>query len=144
MLFLARRADGSHAGDHHGFGFAAVGTDVYVIGNTYGSHYGTTRKYDTTGGLWSTVTSMPTGRRDMAVGTVDGKIYVIGGYIWGDDARINEAYNPLTGTWTEKSSMPTAREEMACAVVNGKIYVIGGMTDNVSLKTVEVYNPAAD
>lgn len=130
--------------EHHGFGLAAVGTDIFVIGNTYGSHYGTTRKYDTASSTWTTVSSMPTGRRDMAVGTVDNSFYVIGGYVWGDDSRVNEAFNATTGTWTEKSSMPTAREEMAYAVVNGKIYVIGGMTDNVSLKTLEVYNPAVD
>ncbi|MBU0992619.1 MAG: hypothetical protein KJ737_09015 [Proteobacteria bacterium] len=131
-------------GEHHGFGVAEVGTTIFVIGNTYGSHYGTTRRYDTLSGIWSTVSSMPTGRRDVATGTVDSRLYVIGGYIMGDDARVVECFDPSTGNWTEKSSMPTAREEMAYSVVDDKIYVIGGLTDNVSLKTMEVYDPTVD
>ena len=58
--------------------------------------------------------------------TVNGKLYVIGG--WGDGkARgVNYEYDPTTDVWTKKSPMPHPAHHAALAAVNGKIYAFGG------------------
>jgi N-acetylneuraminic acid mutarotase len=58
--------------------------------------------------------------------SVNGKLYVIGG--WGDGkARgANYEYDPATDKWTKKQPMPRPAHHAALAAVNGKIYVFGG------------------
>ena len=58
--------------------------------------------------------------------TVNGKLYVIGG--WGDGkARgVNYEYDPATDRWTKKAPMPRPAHHAALAAANGKIYVMGG------------------
>jgi N-acetylneuraminic acid mutarotase len=91
---------------------------------------------------WATQAAMPTARWWIAVGVVNGKIYVIGGYNGGYLATVEE-YTPATNSWATKTAMPTARAGAAAAVVNGTIYVIGGYNGG-HLATVEAYTPATD
>ena len=86
--------------------------------------------------------------------TVNGKLYVIGG--WGDGkARgANYEYDPATDKWTKKSPMPRPAHHAALAAVNGKIYAFGGFvapaTTAVPLgaagnrSPTHEFNPAAD
>ena len=95
-------------------------------------------------GIWERRADMPTARMAPGVSVVDGKIYVIGGYI-GNIAGIStvEAYDPETNTWEAKAEMPTPRITLSASAVNGKIYAIGGH-GNGWLTTVEEYDPATD
>lgn len=88
---------------------------------------------------WIKKTNMPTARFNMAICSVEDKIYVIGGDMF---LKANEAYDPTTDTWQTRAHMPTARQHVKAAVVNNKIYIIGGLESwsEVSTKN-EMYDP---
>jgi N-acetylneuraminic acid mutarotase len=130
-------------------------------------------KNEMDGGSWvqtlynTIIPPMQEPRRDhRAVGTSDGKIYVLGG--WHEEMILNktgnnfgtgkniilktmECYDPKTNKWEYKK--PLSCERMSFAAVagkDGKIYVFGGAagveTDPKTpiLNTVEVYDPEND
>lgn len=122
-------------------------------------------------GSWTSGSPMPTPRWShaaVAVGTSDGRLYVIGGYQKSDaslgDCQFDpnyilnsvEEYDPTTGIWTTKSPMRTRRTGLAAvATPDGRIFVMGGLYGGPSgttsctnaghiLDTVEVYNIATN
>ncbi len=78
--------------------------------------------------------------------TVNGKLYVIGG--WGDGkARgVNYEYDPATDVWTKKSPMPHPAHHAALAAANGKIYAFGGFVApaNTAIPVGAAWEPIAD
>ncbi len=92
---------------------------------------------------------MPTARWRLTTGTVNEKIYAIGGGNR-DPATIAygivEEYDPVTDTWTTKTSMPVGRIGSATGELNGKIYVIGGagLTNDDAYAEVYEYEPGLD
>jgi N-acetylneuraminic acid mutarotase len=58
--------------------------------------------------------------------TVNGKLYVIGGWNDGKAGGVNYEYDPATDKWTKKQPMPRPAHHGALAAANGKIYVMGG------------------
>ena len=58
--------------------------------------------------------------------TVNGKLYVMGGWDDGKARGANYEYDPATDKWTKKSPMPRPAHHAALAAVNGKIYAFGG------------------
>src|SRR4249920_930450 len=58
--------------------------------------------------------------------TVNGKLYVIGGWGEGKARGANYEYDPTSDKWTKKKSMPRPAHHSALASANGKIYVLGG------------------
>lgn len=100
-------------------------------------------------GSWTTKASMSIYKVGSGAVSVDGKIYVIGGYNnynAGGFLKRVEVYDPMTNTWTRKSDMLTARNAMGVVEVNGIIYVIGGHveTGDGNTNEVEAYDPATD
>jgi N-acetylneuraminic acid mutarotase len=104
------------------------------------------------GGAWTTRAPMPFARARASAATVDGIIYVAGGYTFSGPRVSNtgtlQAYNPKTNSWTIKSPLPTPRSAAAAVALGGKLYVLGGFntsggTDN-NLATVEAYDPKTD
>jgi YD repeat-containing protein len=89
---------------------------------------------------------MPTARRHLAAGAVNGVLYAVGGISSGSVYRNTvEAYDPTTNAWTTKASMPTARAGLGVGVVNGVLYAVGGVSSGGAyLNTVEAYNPATN
>jgi N-acetylneuraminic acid mutarotase len=125
-----------------------VNNKIYAIGGE--GVLTRVEEYDPTTNTWTNCgtpapgnncASMPTGRRQLAVGVVNNKIYAIGGT--GGETKVEE-YDPATNTWTTKASMPTARYGLAIGVVNNNIYTIGGYGSSGALTTVEEYSPATD
>lgn len=97
------------------------------------------------GGSWTIKASMPTGRFGVAVGVVNGILYVVGGAANGVILSTVEAYNPSTDTWTTMASMPTSRYAAGAGVVDGILYVVGGFSaSDQALATVEAYNPSTN
>lgn len=98
---------------------------------------------------WSTKAPMPTPRLDAGAATVNGRIYVIGGFS-GSTLATTEEYDPTTDIWTPKANMPTPRRAPVVAAVNNRIYAIGGMSypnriDQVLYTYVtEEYDPATN
>jgi len=106
-----------------------------------------------TGDTWAAETNFPFLRRDAAVASVNGKIYVIGGVTGGGfcfwscpptyHSRVDE-YDPATNLWVTKASMSTARSGLAAVVLNNKIYAIGGYNSGGFLATNEEYDPVSN
>jgi N-acetylneuraminic acid mutarotase len=60
---------------------ATVNGIIYVVGgtNNLGIITGAVQAYDPATDSWTTVSSMPTARSDIALGTVNGALYAFGG-----------------------------------------------------------------
>ena len=100
------------------------------------------------GASWSPNGSMPYERAEMAIATVNGKIYLISGGSRGVEANaFDQEYDPSTGTWRELALMPSVASHAGAAALNGKIYVVGGFVANVHVGAVNrvfEYDPATD
>jgi len=94
---------------------------------------------------WLTIGTMPTGRGQGAAGTIDGKIYVVGGYLGGETVTGILESTISGGSWNSLTTMPTARGEMEAGVIGGKLYVVGGLLGSGSDTAVlEIYDPATN
>ena len=98
---------------------------------------------------WQEITEMPTPRTSHTASIVDGKVYVIGGYVQEDKKYKNlgtiEIYDPATDCWTQAPDMLIGRSGHTTEVIDGKIYIFGGDSDGAGgpLTSVEVYDPRA-
>jgi N-acetylneuraminic acid mutarotase len=80
-------------------------------------------------GAWITKAGLIHSRSEIAVGEVNGKMYVLGGYADGNVAQpLNEEYDPGTDTWRERAPLPRGGNHIAAVGLNGKLYAIGGFT----------------
>ena len=95
---------------------------------------------------WSGTTSLPEGRHHAGIASLDGFMYVIGGFtkaglsVWHAVATLYQ-YNPATQIWRELAPMPTARGALGVAVYQGRLYAIGGYDGENNPAIVEVYDP---
>ena len=98
---------------------------------------------------WQEITEMPTPRTSHTASIVDGKVYVIGGYVQEDKEYKNlatiEIYEPATDRWTQAPDMLIGRSGHTTEVIDGQIYIFGGDSDGAEgpLTSVEVYDPRA-
>ena len=124
-----------------------VNGKIYVIGGrSADANLSTVEEYDPAKDKWTTKADMPTARRGLAICTLNGNIYAIGGWS-GLTERTSamEEYDPARNIWTKKANMPGGgRGSMGAAAVNGKIYAIGGWGAGVPLSIVEEYDPLTD
>jgi len=130
-----------------GSGGSVIGDSAYVIGgrDSSGSRYNTTYLYIIPADSWALRASMPTPRAHVACAAVNGKIYVIGGWVGSTATNVVEEYDPATNAWRSRATMPTPRYTMGTAVANNKIYCIGGMDMSGSVfSAIEEYDPVAD
>jgi len=130
-------------------GAASAGGKLYVIGGATmlqnsketsihpaRSHRSldTVEEYDPATNTWRARAAMPTPRNHLAIGAVNGKIYVLGGRIGGafisgggNGLDVTEEYDPATDAWNPiRGRMPTARSAVAYAVHGARVYVAGG------------------
>jgi N-acetylneuraminic acid mutarotase len=105
---------------------------MYVFGGRTRGGNGTlnsVERYDPTTNTWTARAAMPTGRRTMAVGLLNGRAQLMGGEKSSTTAGTfpqNEEYNPLTNSWSTLAPMPTPRHGTAYGTINGVVYVAGG------------------
>lgn len=118
---------------------------VLAIGGwTFSGPTAAVEAYTPSANSWQSVVSLSTGRNGLAAATVDGKVYVIGGYTIGVSDLV-EVYDPAINTWSVRAALPTARALLGAAVVGGKIYAIGGRDNNgQAMPVVEEYDPQTD
>jgi len=124
---------------------------IYVIGGWLdgSSITNLVEVYDPTTDTWSTVAPLPYPLHHCALASVDGILYVIGGYYniplpW---FSVNDvlAYDPNTDQWTYRTPMSIKRGEHSAVVYQNKIYVTGGNDYNGNATpVVEIYDPATD
>ena len=95
---------------------------------------------------WKKGAPFPEADEELYGVTVNGKLYVIGG--WGDGkARgANYEYDPATDGWTKKQPMPRPAHHAALTAVNGKIYAFGGFVApaNTAIPLGAAWEPIAD
>ena len=110
--------------------YAVGGRERLADGTTINGTKNTAEVYDPGTSTWSAIASMPTGRRTMVVGTINGKLQVIGGEKNDSDPdtifRVNEEYDPASNSWTSLAAPPNPRHGAAFATINGVLYVSGG------------------
>jgi N-acetylneuraminic acid mutarotase len=93
----------------------------------------------------------------VAVATLDGKIYVVGGFEKPSFSNVMnfaitpsvEVYDPATDRWASKASLPVGLHHVGIGVVDRRLYVIGGYSKSGftvwnPVATVYAYNPATD
>ncbi len=117
-------------------GSAALDGKLYVFGGRHRSStsgeingtLATVEMYDPATNTWNPRASMPTGRRTMVVGTLNGRAQVMGGERRSDGNTFpeNEEYDPLTDTWRTLTPMLTPRHGAAAGTINGVVYVVAG------------------
>ncbi len=89
--------------------------------------------------------NMPTPRRGMTAGIIDGVAYVVGGY--GPDGRFlsaNESFNPKSDRWAKDKPLPSVRQTMTSTgsvVIDGRLYVIGGNADGKCSDLNQAFDP---
>jgi N-acetylneuraminic acid mutarotase len=84
----------------------------------------------------------PQKRFEVGVGTLDGKLYLVGGEDDGDIYQKDvEAFNPSTRIWETLAAMPTARSRPHVTGLNGMLYVLGGINSSGVVNKLEVYDP---
>jgi hypothetical protein len=97
---------------------------------------------------WQQKASLITPRYSLAAGTLNNKIYAIGGAYFGipEPKTTVEEYDPALNLWAAKNPIPTPRKSFGIAVVNGKLYAIGGINAFLtnSINIVEEYNSLTD
>ena len=139
-------------------GAVAVGGKLYVIGGAAmlpGSKdtaihptrahrsLTTVEEYDPATNKWQERSQMPTPRNHLAIGAVNGKIYVLGGrigaaFISGGGNRLDlvEEYDVAADSWNPvRARMPTPRSAVAYGVHGGRVYVAGGEHQDYNLST---------
>ena len=108
------------------------------------SHYA----YDPVTDTYTQMASVPTPRTWGTAAEVGGKIYIIGGYSYGNPqgaTDVNEMYDPVTNTWSTKIPMPVPKygATRENPVINGKIYVTHGL-DGGFRSDNYAYDPATN
>jgi uncharacterized repeat protein (TIGR03803 family) len=93
---------------------------------------------------WSQGAVIPVPVLCPAVGTISGKIYVVGGSNGSVAVGNNQVYNPANNTWSTGTAMPTPVGCAAYAVVANILYVIGGDQGTTPSATVQAYDAATN
>jgi uncharacterized repeat protein (TIGR03803 family) len=94
---------------------------------------------------WSSGKAIPTPVNYPAgAGTINGKIYVVGGATAAGNITTNQVYNIAGNSWTTGQPLPTATAGGASAVVNNILYIFGGSVSGSQVKTVWAYSPASN
>ncbi len=82
---------------------------------------------------WSEKAPLLTARSEMAINTLNGRIYALGGY---PGTRITttevQVYDSQTDSWTLGPSLPQPLHHAMTAVVDGRLYLFGGEAGNPS------------
>merc|ERR1740130_1834169 len=97
---------------------------------------------DPIGGAWEPVAGMLQHRAAAAAATLEGRLFVCGG--WSGQQYLNtvEAFNATTGHWCVMPPMARHAAAAAAATVAGCLYVCGGWDGREALSEVECYSPA--
>lgn len=121
-----------------------LGGKIYVPGGRQadGTISNKLEVYDPTLGQWRFAKELPEPRSAYALATLDGRLYVIGG--WDGKTPRNDMfiYDPATDSWKTGPALITPRLHAGATVVDNLIYVMGGEdTGGTALAAHEVFTP---
>lgn len=116
---------------------------VVAGGETETSVLGTVQGYNPITNAWFNLEPLPTARGQLAMASVGGRLYAIGGYagLLAQWVGMVEEYDPQLGSWTARASMPTPRAHLALVVINDRLLAAGGENVNRALDVLESFDP---
>ncbi|XP_022768288.1 F-box/kelch-repeat protein At1g22040-like [Durio zibethinus] len=89
--------------------------------------------------------SDPTQFCGCAIGSVDGCLYVLGGFSRASTMRNVWRFDPILNAWSEMTSMSIGRAYCKISILNNKLYVVGGVSQGrgglIPLQSAEVFDP---
>lgn len=114
-----------HRGSHAS---AAIGQYFYILGGGgIDSNLTSIERYDITSNTWQKMAPMPSARHALNAVTIDGRIYVVGGWVYGTVCcAALEIYDPDSDSWSTGLDLPTPRRLMGVASHGSRIYCFGG------------------
>lgn len=121
----------------------SLNNEIYfVAGRTKTSKSASFYKFNPKINQWTKLADVPDPATNIAIATINGKIYVIGGDLF---KNTNREYDPKTNSWKLLEPMPTARQHINCGVYENEFYITGGLTSwkNITKKH-EVFNTATN
>ncbi|MBE0570947.1 MAG: hypothetical protein IH618_05315, partial [Ignavibacteriaceae bacterium] len=129
-----------------GSGVTAGGYLFSIGGNTTSTLLTECYKYNVATDTWTTMASLPAGRRVHATAAVGNFVYAIGG---SDAASVYQTtvykYDITLDTWSTVASLPAATGWGKAVAYNNKIYFAGGvLTGSILTSAVYVYDVVAD
>ena len=97
--------------------------------------------YNNITGSWSETTPMLTKRCRLGTASLNGKIYIAGGYDGNVFLKTVDCFDPVTNKWSKVTDMNVKRSRVALVANCGKLYAIGGYDGSANLCSVEVFDP---
>ncbi|HEX6666462.1 MAG TPA: kelch repeat-containing protein [Solirubrobacterales bacterium] len=105
----------------------AVGPIIYVTGGSPPGNLHRVTAFDTRTGRWSSPTQLPTGLNHSQVATHDGKLYLAGGFLEGEESTANVwQWDPETNEWTKLPDLLAPSSAGAVVAIGNKLYVASG------------------
>jgi N-acetylneuraminic acid mutarotase len=145
------------AGTQRGACGVAVDNDggVLLFGGSAGGSSALVSRYDVNDDAWSELADLPDALDHLGAGTIDGRIFIVGGRTNGlaNHTTATLEFDPLggddeSGAFLERAPMPTARAGFGIAVLGGELFVAGGegnsARDDGVFPETEAYDPATD
>ena len=130
---------------------ATLNGQVYFAGGFRGGAYlSEVVRFDPTvsGGVgaWAAVAPMASVRANAAAASLNGLLYVAGGYGAGGYTSLSsvERYSPASNSWQPVASMATGRYQHQLVAMGGALYAIGGTTGNGVTNSVERFDPTTN
>lgn len=120
----------------------AIGPVIYTAGGSPPGNLHTVLAFNTRTRRWSEPTHIPIGLDHSEAATYDGKLYLAGGYLNGEEPTTDFwQYDPQTNHWAQLPSMhQPPRAAGATAVIGHKLYVAGGAPQTFNVSSFSIYN----
>jgi N-acetylneuraminic acid mutarotase len=128
-------------------GVSALDGEIYVVGGYTPQATDSVRAYDPMTLMWRDAPDFPGPLNHGNVGSANGKLYVLGFFIGGDQTTASAQSYSFDGTsWVEVEPMPsdTQRAAACVATLGDAIYVFGGRHESMSVATASVYDAIDD
>jgi DNA-binding CsgD family transcriptional regulator len=123
---------------------ATIGQRIYVPGGRTvgGAISDLLEMYDPQTDTWTTLTPLPEARSRYSLATLDGKLYLFGGWDGTNYSDMVWRYSPDDDAWERMNNMPVLTADAGAAVVDGLVYLLGGENASGLLNQSLRYNPA--
>jgi N-acetylneuraminic acid mutarotase len=130
-------------------GVATLNGQLYVVGGFDGAGQpaATMEVYDPSADRWTARRSLPAPLHHVNLGSVGGKLYVVGALSGSSFSAVGTTleYDPGLDAWTPRAAMPAGTERGASgvAVLGSRIVVAGGLR-GVSVADASIYDPGTN
>jgi hypothetical protein len=98
--------------------------------------------YDPQADRWTSLAPLPVPRSRYALATLDGKLYLFGGWDGASYSDMVWRYTPDDDSWERLNNMPVLTADAGAVAIDGLVYLIGGENASGPLNQSLRYNPA--